>query len=517
MRRAAVKKPSQARLDDTGAMPLAMLLTLVGVLLSAVLASIVSSQMGSTRNSANQQHALDAAQAGLDVAVGHIRAANDGPSTTSHPNNGVIAMLPCGPFNGLVEGSTGDRYSVSITYLTKVKDPITCNPMGGGTSVTPVSASLVSVGTDATTKAVRTLNASYTFRTTNQNIPGGLVHVYQTATSDDLCLDAGTGSPAANTILVVQPCSAGSDQQTFAYNNSLNLVLVSSVTKTVPTGMCLDAGAVPHTTGGVPVRFQPCGAAAQPRQQWGFNDMGNFEGTSDGDTLDGYCFNVSVPNVAGSTVVLGTDSDCMHLTYDNMQTFSPEAAVGAGAASAATSQLVNYAQFGRCLDVTERTWNYGYMIVWPCKQSPDPTLVLWNQKWQTPAVATSAASATAGTLSTNPGSTKCLRSPMVAAGLVDLIACPGGAPPTNLKWKVYGDTGAYSTSYTIVDASGTGTGTGIGAGNGLCLAAGPPPFYPSGQRISKAVVQVCNGSTAQKWNANADVLKASPLKDIRER
>jgi hypothetical protein len=51
----------------------------------------------------------------------------------------------------------------------------------------------------------------------------------------------------------------------------------------------------------------------------------------------------------------------------------------------------------------------------------------------------------------------------------------------------------------------------------LCLAAGPPPYHPDGTKISKVVVQVCDGSTAQKWNADADVLKASPLKDIRER
>lgn len=498
-----------------------MLLSLVGVLLSAVLASIVSVQVSTTRDAANEQHALDAAQAGLDVAVGLIRAANDGTSTAVHPNNGVLAMLPCtptspgSPINGPVEGTGGDTYSVMISYWTKVKVPITCT-MGSGTSVAPVSASLVAVGTDSTTKAVRTLYATYTFRTTNQNIPGGLVHVYQTATSSDLCLDAGTGSPATNTILVVQPCSAGSDQQTFAYTNALTLVLVSSVTGAVPTGMCLDAGAVPHTTAGALVRFLPCGAATQAQQQWGYNDTSNFEGTSDGVTLDGYCFNVSVPDMAGSPVVLGTGTDCKQ-TYDNKETFSPEAAVGAGAASAATSQLVNYAQFGRCLDVTEANWNYGYLIVWPCKQSPDPTLVLWNQKWQMPAAATSAASATAGTLSTNPGSTTCLRSPLAAAGLVDLIACPGGAPPANLTWKVYGDTGAYSTSYTIVDASGAATGTGVGAGNGLCLAAAPAPYFPKGRQISKVIVQVCDGSTVQKWNADADVLKASPLKDIRER
>ena len=514
--------------DDRGSMPMAMLLTVVGVVLSGVLASIVTVQIDNTGLAVRTQHALDAAQGGLDVAVGHIRAANKNNDVTGADNIGVLSTLPCSgesvaqqklapaaripAFTGTIGTGGVADYKVYISYTrTRGGEPIECrNP--GGAARAPAFGELVAVGTDLSSDYQRTLKATYTFRTTNKNIPGGLIHVYKTDSSQDLCFDAGSGSPVAGTILTVQPCSAGSDQQTFAYNTDLTIGLVSSITDAMPLGLCLDAGPVPHTSAGVTVALQPCGATTKPQQQWGFNDNANLEGTSDGINLDGYCFNVQVPDVAGSAIVLNTGGGSCGGPYDIVRTFSPEAAVGAGAASAATKQLVNYAQFGRCLDVTETDWTYRYMIVWPCKQVPDATKVLWNQKWITP-VPTGATGAT-GTINTKPSSTAfnaCLKSPLSpATGLfVVLVQCPAGAPTNDLKWTVYGNTGVYATSYTILDGSGN------------CLSAADPEapgteLFPKGNVISTVVVRPCDGSTLQKWNAVPDVLKATPLKNIRE-
>ena len=506
--------------DDTGSLVFALLLTMVGIMLSALLVPILLGQIGTTREDSQRVDALNAAQAGLDVALGHIRAANDGTPA----NNGVLASLPCDPFTGSVGAANGPRYQVTIDYFPT--DPqgqsdswIAANRIpcvsGGGTLSRPAYALLSSMGTQAATGSfstvpTRKLLATYTFQTTNENLAGGLIHVYQTATSTDLCMDAGSGSPSAGTRLQMQPCSGGNLRQKFAYGPTLTLTLVSSTSPTRPLGMCLDAGS-PHALGSY-VAFQPCGLTTLPQQQWSINDSANFEGTADGKTLDGYCLNVQTPNVAGSFVVLGSagNSTC-HKGYDNIETFSPEASVGAGAAGGSAGQLVNFFEFGRCLDVTEGNLSYGYLIAWPCKQAPDPANVLWNQKW-----ALSAATGTAGggVITTNPSSGQyCLQSPLSTASgqYVKVVACGTGTPAANLLWTVSANTKVYETSYRIMDSSGR-----------YCLAvtdpnASPADLYPKGQAVSKLVVAACSGSTLQKWNANPNVLAALPLKDVNEK
>jgi hypothetical protein len=503
--------------DDRGSMPMALLLTLVGTSLSALLVPMVVTQVGTTREDAQRVHALHAAEAGLDVALSHIRAAVDASG------NGVMASLPCGPFTGRVGVAGTARYQVSVDYLPS--DPrgqssawVTTNRIrcvaGAGTITTPVFALLRADGTDRATGAFgtsesgRTLAATYTFQTTTANVSGGLVHVYRTSGAD-LCLDAGSASPAPGANLQVKTCDPTSDAQKFAYQSNLTLVLVSSKTSMVPLGRCLDAGS-PHVANN-PVQFQACPAVTTPRQQWSINDSSNFEGTTDGVTLDGYCLNVQTPGLAGSFVVLGSvAAGRCRAAYDTRQTFLPEAAVGAGAAGPAAGQVVNYNQFGRCLDVTEQNVAFAYMIVWPCKQAPNPANVSWNQKWALPALG-GAQSAT-GKITTNPGTLYCLRSPgSVNPGqYVTTVACPGPSTPANASWTVYGNTGNYATSYRIQDSFG------------YCLSATnpdavPADLYPNGLRTSKVVVATCDGSTMQKWNAPANLMRSQALKDVAEK
>jgi hypothetical protein len=506
--------------EDSGVLTLAILLIVVGMMASALMLPTVLRQVKDTRQNVRRVLALHAAQAGLDVALAHIRLANDGSGT------GVLGLLPCGSFTGTVSDASTQRYLVSIDYFNIdpqgksdswiAANKLTCMP-AGGTLVTPSFALLRSQGTDTATGSfgavyTRQLTGTYTFQTTNQNIVGGLIHVYKTATSTDLCMDAGTTSPAAGTNVQMRPCAASSSRQKFAYNDNLTLVLVTSKTGGLPLGMCLDAG-TPHATGKL-VQFQPCATTTKPQQQWSINDSSNFEGTSNGTTLDGYCFNVQNPNVSGSFVILGsTGSGTCRKSYDNIENFQADAAVGAGAAGADVGQMVNFAEFGRCLDVTEQSVSFAYLIIWPCKQAPNAALVTWNQKWAIPTIATGATSAT-GRIYTSPsGGPYCLRSPLSTAGgqYVRVVACPtSGTLPLNLSWTVFADTGVYSTSYRIMDSSG------------FCLAptdpaASSPDFYPKGESISKSVVAVCNGSKLQKWNAPPNILDALALKDLSEK
>jgi hypothetical protein len=509
--------------DDTGSLPSAVLLTMVGVSMSALLVPMVLTQLTSTRQAGERVHALHAAQTGLDTALGHIRAAVDGSG------NGVLGKLPCGTLTGTVGAGGTARYAVTIRYYPqdpqgktaawKTANEIKCAP-GGGTLSAPAFVLLESAGTDKATGAFstvvnRTVQGTYTVQTTNQNIAGGLIHIFRAnkSTDPDLCLDATTEAPAAGTDVKLQPCSAGSQKQKFGYFNNLNLILISSKTAATPLGMCLDAGS-PHTAGRV-VEFQPCTPATSPQQQWSFNDYQNWEGTSDGSTLDGFCFNVQSPNTAGSIIVLGSSSagNCHKGPDSNTRTFHPEAAVGAGAAGEAAGQLVNFAQFGRCLDVTQQKVDYDYLIAWPCKQAPDPDNVKWNQKWTLPTVGAGGASSPGRiyTDSANDGR-QCLRSPGSTnpGAYVTLTLCPSSSSGyPELRWTRYGKTDRYETSYRIVSNDGHCLAT-------VDQAATPTDYHNKGDRVTKIVLQNCSGSTLQKWNADPNVGKALPLKDIRE-
>lgn len=507
--------------DDRGSIPFALMLMLVGISTSTLLVPTVLGQLSSTREAVQRSDSLYAAQAGLDVAIGHIRAARDGTTAPNGAPNGSLAALPCGPLAGQVSAGSS-RYTVSITYLDDDPqghdtDPtwvgahtVGCIP-GGGTATSPAFAMLVSAGTGSASGAYtnansRTLRATYTFQTINTNIAGGLIHTYKKAGKQDLCFDAGSGNPSTGAFLLMELCSPGALQQLFAYNPNLTLTLTSSQSAIQPLGMCLDAD-VPHAVGSL-VRFEPCATTTTPSQQWSINDEGNFEGTTDGRSLDGFCFNVQNGNNKGSFVILSRN--CRN-GADEVRTFAPESSVGAGAAGAGSGQLVNFKQFGRCLDVTEFNLTKGYMIAWPCKQAPDPTYVRWNQRFALPSTDPVTGVGVGRIVTNADGPEYCLRSPKsTAAGqYVIFTGCTGG---DDQLWTVNRDTGAYATSYTVVDSAG------------LCLSptnpyATPPDLYKPDEyiNVSKIVMDDCDGATIQKWNAPPNILDPSPVKDIAER
>ncbi len=514
--RTSVSRRVRSRLprrdDDSGSLIFAMLLVLISTALASLMVPMLLLQINGTKSNLDAVRSLDAAQAGLDIAIGHIRAANDGAG------NGVLSKLPCGPYAGTVGGGNASTYSVSIAYYTS--DPKGLNAAqlaqinlpclsGLGVENTPAYAQLQSQGTASGSGTLtRNMQATYIFQTTNQNIAGGLIHVYKTSTSTDLCIDAGSSSPGTGTKATMQACTAGSAQQKFAYNNNLTIQLVASVTAAQPTGMCLDAGS-PEAVGAYVV-FQPCASVAPTltEQEWSLNDSANLQGTTDGVHANGLCFNVQTQNFPGSFIVL--NNNCGG-GYDNIQTFQPDPSVGAGNAGAPSGQLVNFNQFGRCIDVTEQNVNYGYIIVWPCKQNPDPSQDTWNQVWATPTIPNGSTSAT-GTITTATGGvTYCLKSPNSTnpAQYVTVVPCTVGAITQPEKWTMYSATGTYTTSYRIVDSTG------------YCLSptdptASPPDLYPNGNQISKLIVAPCTSATLQKWNAPPNILTPLPIENVGE-
>lgn len=502
------------RSGDTGSLAMAMLLILVGVSLAGLLVPVAIVQIGSTRSEVRRNHAVEAAQAGLEAVIAQIRAADDGSG------NGVRASLPCGTLTGTVGGAT-ERYQVSVFYLAFdpqsemnagttwfAANDITCTA-GSGPSTLPYYAVAFSTGTEV--GSARTLRGAYRLRSSNQNIAGGRIHIIYTAASTvDLCMDSGTTiTPSAGTPLVLQTCDGTRKQQVFAYTQDDTLVLVNSVTAARPTGMCLDAGS-PQVEGAL-VEFQPCASPAVANQQWQLNGNAEFQGMDSSGNTNSFVFQLLNPNTSGTAVKI-TTTPTYSGVYNNIVSFSPESAVGPGDAGPQNNQLVNFNQFGRCLDLTGGSYQAGFMIAWPCKPS-------WNQAYIMPVLSTSATSAIPAkiTMTTpagepSPAGLYCLQSPRSTAAFqyAVLIQCTSTDAAADLQWRAYGFTGSYGTSYRIRDVDGN------------CLqptdpdAPSPDTFDVGAQMISKIVVQPCDESTLQKWNADPNILAGLSMRYVGE-
>jgi hypothetical protein len=496
--------------DDRGSLPMLLMVTVVGLMLSGLLLPMLVTQDRSTRFSTTRIRALDAAQAGIDATLGQIRAAVDGTGI------GNSAALPCGPVSGSVDGADPQSYTVTIGYYTV--DPVAsptapkmvCSAGYGAfdpssSQSAPSYALLTSTGTDGTSASGatngRTLVTTYVFKTTNTNVPGGVVAVYPAAGSTSLlCLDAGSATPAAGVSITMQQCSASTPpiaQQVFVYRTDLTIQLRSSITSTYPNGLCLDTAAPP--TAGRPVTLTACSALGSPTytQQWSYDDWGEYRASLSASktngTLSTLCFNVTT-QAAGQGVNLAT---CEQNQYSPAQTWIPAPSVGAGAA--APPQLINFKEFGRCLDVFQQNVNADHMIDYPCKQNPWAGAVTWNEKFTTPAIASGQSSATGQIYTTTSSKNYCLVTPGVDSGYVTVAQCSSS---TSQRWTMYSGNASlpYSTKYTIVDSGGR------------CLGLTQPV---SGAQWSTIDVETCTGSSEQKWNA-APSLSTPTLQNTHE-
>src|SRR3954468_8142558 len=200
--------------DDRGSLPMVLLVTVVGMLLTGLLVPVLLNQAHTTRFDASRVTSLDAAQAGTDLALGKIRNARDALG------NGDATKLPCGPITGSVDANGVGGYRVTIKYFTTdptgQSTPSAMLCVGGygtydGSSgvVTPSWAQVTSLGTGGGGTGAskgRTLVTTYGFKMDNTNVPSGVLRIFPASgSSDPLCLDAGT--PATSTTVVLQPCS----------------------------------------------------------------------------------------------------------------------------------------------------------------------------------------------------------------------------------------------------------------------------------------------------------------------
>jgi hypothetical protein len=510
---------ARRRRDDAGSLPLAMLLSMVTLSLTVLLTTTSLRIVGATRVETGRDAALQAAQTGLASALANIRAAKDADG------NGLPGNLPCAgagvpQVTGTLTGSAS-RYETTVTYL--MQDPTGHNQAWISARGAPCATKLPglatyafisSVGHDRARAYQRTLFGTYLFKTIMKgNQPGGQIRMWQNAGDRYLlCVDAGA-APAAGTPVTMQPCATqpdgtAVDRQKFAYEPNITIALTTANPVAYPNGLCLDAGSPQQA--GAPVRLQPCGNPTLPQQQWSFDFASGMIGTDDGKQINNNCLSVDQPDTPGSNIKindksggLGNGNPACDTNYPNdVQSWNPQPAVGAGGAVLpVTRQVVNYGQFGRCLDVTLEDVTIPYDIVFPCKQAPDPTDRDWNQQWNLP-------DGVGQITNDTPSGRYCLT--QLPAGssprYIRVTPCQPWATGDTITWRVRGkDTQTYDERYRV---------EGTGAYQGYCLTVFPDDAW--GQQGAKVGIAACSGDRLQKWNAEPDA-NPSGLTNIGEK
>jgi hypothetical protein len=470
---------------DDGVALIAVVATLLLVvpLSLAALAIVIQRQKGVVYER-SRTFTAHAAEAGLDGATAALRAASSGGA-------GVRTELPCAGTTPLT-GSVGDeapglRYSVRVRYYLvnpagraeawRTANELPCTP-GQGVARTPSFALLESAASGSQTAGSyaalreRSLESVYRFDIDNENIGGGLVRTraQNNAGAVDLCW-AAAGTPVTGVGVRMAACEDGSPQQMLAYRADHTLYLVSA-------GLCLQTSGAT----GTPLTFERCDGS--PRQVWVYDTSDHIRAADATATgVAGACIGMQDAYVDGTPVVLSPDCGSAQTQW------SPESRTGPGGAGDSQLQLVNFAEFARCFDVTDVNWGNYFMQLHPCKQS------LGALDW--PPQQLTYVAATGQYRFGNPGdmTTWCLTAPDPAGGSEYVTTTTCDASAALQRWTRTGDTGAYDTSYTIIDSTGR------------CLAEGPVPPDP-GRTFSAIVVAPCDGSTAQKWNAPPQLVHA---------
>jgi hypothetical protein len=482
--------------DSGVAMMSSILLVLIMASLSMVVLALVMAQTRPTEFARKNTRTIFAAEAGVEAALSQIRSAGGTPDFTG-TIYGDLTQLPCA-LQGTVADAAGDlSYQVQVRYYKD--DPagqsetwLTANKMACKPATQPIYAYITAQGFAETTPrlsaddADRSLSTVYQFNTTNTNIAGGRIYTF----GDAFCLRA-DGLTAGSTITYKAKSECGTDDDHELWLYDVDYKLKLAVT-TIPgsTALCITG---PVTAGGTgeKVTLQPCKTdAARWNQLWSWDTGARWQGQKqDLTNYSGSCL------YAGTTTNSAVGNAKLHVgscaSDQPWGSFNPDPAVGAGAASADTIQIVNYLEFGRCFDVTDQQVGKAFMIVYPCKQDPSGGARLnWNHKWyySEPATGSSVRENQQIYVKENNADSgkKCLQSPGASGTYVTLVTCSASAP--NQQWDRYKDTGNAATSYTFVDYLGR------------CVGLSEDKYNDA---WSKIVVTSCSGEADQKWNAPA--------------
>ena len=230
----------------------------------------------------------------------------------------------------------------------------------------------------------RTISAVYAFKVSNINIPGGRIFDETNA----FCLEAvprASGSIGPGSFIKFvsasscTPSTTNDAKQLWIYDTDYEIKLAST-TVVGGTPLCIT-GPVNDGDSTQDATLQVCQTdATRWNQLWSWTGDYTWQGQKK-NISGGYSnYYIAGPIAAGNRLQVQNGG--------RTGKFNPASAVGAGAASVKTIQIVNYLEFGRCLDVTSENIKSTYMISYPCKQDPSGTgnppgtgLLAWNHKW----------------------------------------------------------------------------------------------------------------------------------------
>lgn len=377
-----VRRPALRR-DDRGSLPLAILVSIVAAALVGLLIPMLVVQVKSTTFSQSRTQELGAAQAGLNVGLGSMRAA------------ATVGDLPCGEgvLAGAVDQSAGaPTYRAVINYYMSNpagKDAawlaaarLTC-PLSDASP--PQFAAITATGSD--NRAARTLQSVYAIST------GGTIYLWNTERKK-FCISApepavvgGAVTSAACTAADGTPTPAA--RQIWVYTSTGQLKLVSS---DATGALCLTVN------GGY--KLSACDTLVTT-QKW---TLGSNVGRINGS--DGRCIGAGA---SGGPLVSAVCAASTASDPTQRWVFSPS--TGAGSA-AHTPTGTNYRQYvnlqtSRCIDGTGDV-----AAARMCQTVADAALATSPQ----------GIAVDAGTNKLRIGTGKCLS---VVAGKVAIAACSG--------------------------------------------------------------------------------------------
>ncbi|MGC4174065.1 hypothetical protein [Demequina sp.] len=503
-----------ARRDDSGVALLSVILLMtVLAMFAMIVLSLVISQVTPTLYTNKSSRTIVAAQAGIDSAVAQFRNATT--KDVSGAWMGDIHKLPC-TVTGTVDGTGGEaHYSATVSYF--VEDPdgkndawkasnklpcFTGTGVNGGLKKVPHFAIITSEGFDDTAtvivdRADRVIQAAYTFQLTTRKMSGGMV----LDTDSAFCLVA--DSAAVNSQIKYQAassaaCADQTDLNSWSWRDDY-MIHLTSTDRDGKIPLCWSGRNTANATP-VAMTLQKCdtGSADPLGQRFSWTGSYTWRGQNAANTAYANSYIVNSDNHVDAGDRLSVANT---VTYASLQ---PLSAVGKGNASYATNQVVNQNQFGRCLDVTNQSIGYSYMITYPCKQDPTGSGGFdWNHKWYYAEPGENIESVqTTVTVKENNTTTYCLTS----TESTGLSGSPGNGtnnsyrfPKFNsncssdaAKWTRYGYNSDPALAYTIRDKWNR------------CLSASDLKISAdtSGAKNWTAViVATCNASDEkQKWN-----------------
>jgi len=500
-RTTAVRRSVRADGEEGVALLTAILFMLLAAGLSVVLLSVILSQATPGFIAQKNTRTIYAAQAGAQAALGVVRSLAQTDIVTGK-TTGIRAKLPCS-VAGKVDGNdAASTYSVTMKYF--MVDPTGKNTvwqdandmdcsgtvLAGTTQPLYALALADGVGAGVPGKADvnygnRYISAVYKFKVSNVNVPGGRIWDYVLG----FCLEASSATVGSTVVFKsAANCTSAQDvKQLWVYADDYEIKLASTMVSPA-TPLCITSPINATSTSAVAGNavLAVCRSdATRWSQLWSWVGSNTWQGQNAGNTdYSNFFLNAGTP-AAGSL---------LNVTAGSGGGFAPTTAVGAGAASYATHQIVNYKEFGRCADVTDTVITSSFMISYPCKQDPTLTGKLdWNHKWyytEPTAPSTSVANQPIYVNQYNDTTKKyCLTAPNAHGKYVTFTSCNASIATAQI-WTRFQNTGDYSASYLFTD------------NRGRCLAVDSTDTYTSGN-WSKMIVATCNGGLEQKWNAPA--------------